>query len=37
MLYTVGETAKAAGTCDIHKVGNPKEEYEKYKDGFKNQ
>lgn len=30
-------TAKAAGTCDIHKVGNPKEEYEKYKDGFKNQ
>lgn len=31
MLYTVGKMAKAAGACDIHKSGNPKEEYEKYK------
>lgn len=36
MLYTVGEMAKAAGTYDIHKGGNPKEEYEKYKENIGN-
>lgn len=29
-------TAKSAGTCDIHKMGNPKAEYEKYKENLKN-
>lgn len=36
MLYAVGEMAKAAETCDIHKGGNPKEEYEKYKENIGN-